>query len=101
MVQVSLLPGRPQRIRRRAACRCRVREADVQCQLVAADRGTEADTDNFQFTGEALRNADDHVVQQRAGCAVQLFEMLLIVRTNDFDFIAVDIDLHVFVKLTC
>ena len=57
--------------------------AEVQLQLLADQLCAIADTLDLQVAGVALGDADDHVVDERAGQAVELARALLIVRTLD------------------
>ena len=50
---------------------------------VALRRGAVADADDLELLREALGDADDHVVDQRAGEAVQRTVLALVVGTLD------------------
>ena len=68
----------------------RVAEAERQVELVGpCGVGAVADADDLELLGEAVGDADDHVVHQRAGQAVQRAVLALVVGTLDEQLVAV------------
>ena len=51
-----------------------MRKAEAEVEILALDRGLEADAFDLEILGEAFAHADDHVVDQRAGKTVQRFQ---------------------------
>src|SRR5262249_51451738 len=58
-------------------------------RAVALRGGAVADADNLELLGEALRHADDHVVDERTGQAVLRPVLTLVVRTLDHELAVV------------
>ena len=73
----------------------RVREAQVHDQVLTFLHGSVADAVDRERLAEALGHADDHVVDQRAGQAVQGAVQFVIARAGDVDGVAFDRDGHV------
>ena len=73
----------------------RVREAQVHDQVLTFLHGSVADAVDLERLAEALGHADDHIVDQRAGQAVQGAVQFVIARAGDVDGVAFDRDGHV------
>ncbi len=69
-----------------------MRKTDVQHELFALLCGTVTDTVDFEFFLIALRNADNHVVDQRTGKAVQRVTFVAFFFADHVDRVAVDFD---------
>ena len=64
-------------------------EAEGHAQLVGRNGlGAIADADDLELLAEAVGDTDDHVVDQRAGEAVQRPALALVVGTLDHDHLA-------------
>src|SRR5882762_932268 len=77
----------------------RVREADDELDLLALQLGLVTYARDVQRALEPLRDALDHVVDQRARQAVQLARPPRIVRPVDLHLAVLDRDLHLAVEL--
>ncbi|MPN45822.1 hypothetical protein SDC9_193394 [bioreactor metagenome] len=62
-----------------------MREAQAHDDLVALLDGLEADAGDVEVLAEALGDADDHVVDQRTGQAMEGAVLLLVGRAGDGD----------------
>ena len=76
-----------------------VRIAQVHDQLVALQSDTVANAVDFQSLLKALSHADNHVVQQAAGQAVQSAVLLQVVGAGHGNHIALNSNGHVSIKL--
>src|SRR5688500_3046497 len=74
--------------------------AQAQLELLADLDGAIADTGDLEARPIALGDADDHVVDERPGQAVELLVGLLLGRPGDDDRVVLAADLHVGVELT-
>ncbi len=55
--------------------------------------GLETDTVDVEVLGKALGHADDHVIDQGTGQAVQGLVLLFVTRTGDNDFVVLNRDM--------
>ena len=69
-------------------------EAQVHCELVAGDRSTVTDTDDLQNLCVVLFAAFDHGCDEGTCCAVELFGVLVLVRTGDCNGSVLNFNTH-------
>ncbi len=76
----------------------RVAVAEVELELPAVERGTVADAGDLEALAIAVGHADDHVVDERPGQAVELLVRLLLGRAGDDERPVLAADGHVRVE---